>query len=195
MQLGDYSSARNTFRRAYQLGFREQDFLLNYATVLGKTGWSRQSIDVYSEILASTPNESRALRGRARAQLNAALRARRQVPPEALEDAAADVALNPDSLEALCNAADLFGYAASMDPENTEYRDRGRRCLKRALELGMSRSMYEPAKSRFTALHDEEIQKLVAQAPEDRESRFDANPPGQLPQTIDWVALTRPDSR
>jgi serine/threonine protein kinase/Tfp pilus assembly protein PilF len=195
MQLGDYSAARNTLLRAYRGGFREPEFLLNYATTLGKTGWSRQCIDVYSEILAATPDESRALRGRARAQLNAALRARRQIPPEALDDAAADVAINPDSLEALCNAAELFGYAAAYDPSSEALRLRGREYLRRALRLGLTKRMYKMAQSKLQSLHDDEIETLLAHAPEDSGDRFDANPPGQLPQSVEWIALTRPASR
>jgi hypothetical protein len=127
--------------------------------------------------------------------LNAALRARRQVPPEALEDAAADVALNPDSLEALCNAAELFGYAAAYDPSNESLRLRGRDYLRRALRLGLTKRMYKLAQSKLQSLHDDEIKTLVAVAPDDSNDRFDANPPGQLPQSIEWIALTRPASR
>jgi tetratricopeptide (TPR) repeat protein len=195
MQLGDYSAARNTFRRAYQLGFREEDFLLNYATALCKGGWTSQSIEIYTEILARHPDHAGALRGRSRAQLNIALRGRRQVSPKALDDAAADVRLNPDSLEALGNAAELFGYAAACDPSNEALRLQGRDYLRRALKLGLTKRMYKLAQSKLQSLHDDEIETLLVHAPEDSGDRFDANPPGQLPQSIEWVALTRPASR
>ena len=127
---------------------------------------------------------------------NRALRLHQQVEPQALEDAQADVRRNPDSLDALRNAAEVFGYAATLEPENETYRIQGREYLKRALQLGMSRQMYARAKSRLDVLLNQEIEKLLDQAPEEVAYTFDANPPGELPRTADWATLLKaPGSR
>lgn len=195
MQLGDYSAARDLLLRAYRAGLREPQFMLNYAMVLSKAGWASQAVEIYSEVLKQQPNLAEALRGRARVQLNIALRSRRPISPQALDDAATDAALNPDSLEAACNAAEVFGYAAAQEEGNESLRQQGRAYLRRAFALGMTQQMYRWARSKLQSLHNEEIEALLARAPDDASYRVDAISPSKLPEAIDWEVLIRPASQ
>lgn len=189
LQMGDYAAARGTLLRAYRKDVQDVELLLSYAAALHKAGWRTECFEVYTKILEIYPHEARALRGRSRAMYNRALRMRHPVQPEALHDAAADVRLNPDSVDALRNAAEIFGYAATLEPDNETFRSQGREYLKRALQLGMSRPMYVRARSRLSVLVDEEIERLLDQAPDQDTHTFDANPPGELPRTADWATL------
>jgi serine/threonine protein kinase len=196
LQTGDHSAARHALLKAYRQGILDAELLLSLASVLSKSGWRTECVELYTKILSLYPDEKRALRGRSRAMYNRALRLHQQVEPQALEDAQADVRRNPDSLDALRNAAEVFGYAATLEPENETYRIQGREYLKRALQLGMSRQMYARAKSRLDVLLNQEIEKLLDQAPEEVAYTFDANPPGELPRTADWATLLNaPGSR
>jgi serine/threonine protein kinase/thioredoxin-like negative regulator of GroEL len=189
MQLGDYTGAREKLIKASRKGLNDKETLLTYAAALNKFGWARQCMEVYAQVLALDPHEHRALRGRSRAALNMAIRARRQVESFAFDDAARDVALSPHSLDALRNAAEIYGYAARLEPNQEEYLIRGREYFKRSLKLGMSREMYRKASSRLAPLLDGEIERLLEQAPELLPDNFDANPLGDLPRTADWEAL------
>lgn len=194
MQLGDYSGARDKLSRAFHLGLRNKEFMITYAATYSKLGWINRSIAIYSQILDIYPGESRAFRGRARAALNIALKTNKLINHQAFEDAAADVESNPYELNAMRNAVEIFGYGVLVRPNEESYRIRGRELLKRAFRLGMTRDMYRRARSRLEPLLDEEIERLLEQAPETAPSFFDANPLGNLPATADWMKVLQSDS-
>jgi hypothetical protein len=172
---------------ARKAGLQNLWLLLNYARILTNRQRYNDAIVVYSDALSLDPANSIALRNRALGHVAIVRNNKTELPDEsALVDAREYCRLAPDSIEALCCAAIVYGEAArknnTFEPEAVAY-------LTAALKKGMPLDVVNSNSLQLKRLVEKLDDETRTSARRDASFRIHFAPVQEPPATASWKAF------
>jgi serine/threonine protein kinase len=191
MRGNDDQSASYDFRRAYEKGLRDFEFLMNYAAVNKLRGRYEDAVRLYSDVLAIDPLHKLALSERAQTHVALVINDGRKIPDGQAFDDVHQYREIEKTFEGPYLAARIYGEAARKD---VCYEDAAHIYLVEAIEKGLPKSVLGklPLELRWLISKlDSRVVALASDHPEAARSKRD--PLRHPPQTADWTSfLQRP---
>jgi tetratricopeptide (TPR) repeat protein len=184
MRMRDNNAASTEFTAAYDRGLRNQTFLMNYARVEANRQQQIDAIRLYDEVINSDPNNALAYRNRGLIYVALVWNDKKEpVDPQALEDADESYRLEPNSFEAACGAAIIYGEAARKD---AKFQDKAAYYLTLALRKGMPIEATNPYSIQLRRIFELVDKNTLAGARHDDKYRIHFTPAHEPPNLADW---------